>query len=125
MLTKPTGLLRVRSLRENVSAGRSALIFVEQLHRFIGTKYPRDGPLASELTGGFASLLTDTCSRAWRQPPHVAQKERLFQCQSGSRPADLGKTAVKDVFSVATSCPISINTSLQRGVWRSALSRPL
>ena len=50
---KPATLLRLWSLRKNVRGGRGAFIFVEQLDRFIGINYPREGPLASELTSSF------------------------------------------------------------------------
>src|SRR5213595_559232 len=53
MLMKPATLLKLWSVRKNVRGGRGALIFVEQLHPFIGIKYPRDEPLASELTALF------------------------------------------------------------------------
>jgi hypothetical protein len=53
MLMKPATLLRLWSVRKNVCGGRGAFVFVEQLHPFIGIKYPRDEPLASELTRSF------------------------------------------------------------------------
>src|SRR5438132_8222164 len=62
ILMRATGLLRLRSLRKNVRGGRGALIFVEQLHPFIDIKYPRDAPLASELTRSFLFWWVGTSS---------------------------------------------------------------
>ena len=59
MLMKPATLLKLWSVRKNVRGGRGALIFVEQLHPFIGIKYPRDEPLASELTSSFYFWVVD------------------------------------------------------------------
>jgi hypothetical protein len=53
MLIKLAIRLRLWSLRKNVRGRRGVLILVEQLHPFIGIKYPRDEPLASELTRSF------------------------------------------------------------------------
>jgi len=47
---KPATLLRLWSLRKNDRGGRGAVIPVERLNPFIGINYPREGPLASELT---------------------------------------------------------------------------
>src|SRR5262249_25458077 len=57
--------LKLRSLRKNVRGGCKTSMSVEQLDPFMGTKYPRDGSLASELTGSFlVDYLADTAPSA-------------------------------------------------------------